>query len=261
MILSYLLTGEEEELPRATSTNTRLGRLQVAIKRDSEESPAQVYSELVANRLAQFLGLAVALGVIARDESSPGLSRFASLWVADHDTGVFDFSEADHAGDSPPAPEGSHNETGLYWKYRALCDKYPIESAQLAVFDLWIGNEDRDLNIKGQIGDYGANIVFALDQGSSLLSCDVTQDTSIKKLERSDHPSFHPMQRLLCALQCGQMVERICALPDWALVSAVVCDCQIGSVLPDRQYQLVDVLDKRRKFLGDLVQRVLLAPK
>lgn len=260
MILSYLLTGEESDLAQRTSTNARRGQLQVAIKRDSDEAEAQVYSELVANRLAQFLGLPVALGVAAKNEKNPELSTFASLWVADQDTGIFDFTEAKPQENSPPAPSGAHNEAGFYWEFKALCDRFPIDAAQLAVFDLWIGNQDRDLNIKGQIKDFGANILFALDQGDSLLSCDLTVKDSLDKLRSDDFPDMHPMMGMLGSFVCGEMVERISALPDWALLSAVVCGVQVGTVLPDTQYQLYEVLDERRKRLRNIVQRVLLSP-
>lgn len=262
-ILSYLLTGEETELAQRTTTGATRGQLQVAIKRDGAENPTQVYSELVANRLAQFLGLPVAVGVAARDDADPRVSRFASLWVADHDARVFDFTEADPDPDSPPAPAGAHNETGFYWQFKKLCERHPMEAAQLAVFDLWIGNEDRDLNIKGQLDEGQGNepnVLFALDQGNSLLSCGMNIDDSLKKLRSSDFPSMHPMKGMLSGFECGEMVERINAMPDWAMLSAIVCGTQIGSVIPDRQYELYDVLDERRKLLRELVQRVLVAP-
>jgi hypothetical protein len=259
-ILSYLLIGEETDLDQRTTTRARRGQIQAAIKRDGEQNPAQVYSELVANRLAQFLGLPVALGVMARDRTDPDLTRFASLWVADHDTQVFDFTEAEPDPHAPPAPDGAYNETGFYWEFKRLCDRHPIEAAQLAVFDLWIGNQDRDLNIKGQLDEGGPKILFALDQGDSLLSCGLDWRRSLEKLNSPAYPSFHPLMGMLGAFECGEMVERIAALPDWAMLSAIVCDVQVGSVLPDIQYQLYDVLDQRRKLLRELVQRVLLAP-
>lgn len=259
-ILSYLLTGEEAELAQRTTTEARLGQIQVAIKRDGDQNPTQVYSELVANRLAQFLGLPVALGVAARDSIDPSLSRFASLWVADHDTQMFDFTEAEPDPEAPSAPVGAYNETGFYWQFKKLCERYPIEAAQLAVFDLWIGNEDRDLNIKGQLDENRPNIVFALDQGNALLSCGLNLKDSLDKLGSPDFPEIHPMMGMLGPFECGEMVERICALPDWSMLSAIVCGVQVGSVLPDNQYELYEVLDERRKLLRDLVQRVLLSP-
>lgn len=260
-ILSYLLVGEESDLGQKSTTKARRGQIQVAVKRDGGENPAQVYSELVANQLAQFLGLPVALGVVARDATDPKLSRFASLWVADHDTRIFDFTEADPDPDAPAAPAGAYNETGFYWEFKRLCDRYPIEAAQLAVFDLWIGNEDRDLNIKGQLEESGPNILFALDHGNALLSCGVDAKTSLKKLSAPDFPNIHPMMGILGPFECGEMVERINALPDWAMLSAIICGVQVGSVLPDTQYELYEVLDGRRKMLRDLVQRVLISPK
>lgn len=262
-ILSYLLTGEEAELEQRTTTGARRGQLQVVVKRDGNENPAHVYSELVANRLAQFLGLPVAVGVAARDASDPSVSRFASLWVAHHDAHVFDFTAADPNPNAPPAPPGAHNETGFYWEFKRLCERHPMEAAQLAVFDLWIGNEDRDLNIKGQLDegkDNEPHVLFALDQGNSLLSCGMGIQDSIAKLNSVHFPTMHPMAGLLGGFECGEMAERINAMPDWAMLSAIVCGVQIGSVTPDVQYQLYDVLSERRKLLRELVQRVLAAP-
>lgn len=262
-ILSYLLIGDESDLAQRTTTQARQGQLQVAVKRDGSENPTQVYSELVANRLAQFLGLPVAVGVAARDAADPSVSRFASLWVADHDARIFDFTEADPNPSAPPAPAGAYNETGFYWEFKQLCERHPIEAAQLAVFDLWIGNEDRDLNIKGQLDegkDNEPNVLFALDQGNSLLSCGADVKDSIAKLESASFPAMHPMAGLLGAFECGEMVERINAMPDWAMLSAIVCGVRIGSVIPDVQYQLYDVLYQRRKLLRELVQRLLVAP-
>lgn len=262
-ILSYLLVGEESELAQRTTTAARRGQLQVVVKRDGAENPTQVYSELVANRLAQFLGLPVAIGVAAQDANDTSLSRFASLWVADQHARVFDFTEAAPDPHAPSAPKGVHNEAGFYWEFKRLCERHPLEAAQLAVFDLWIGNEDRDLNIKGQLDagfDNEPNVLFALDQGNSLLSCGRNIEESIARLGSESFPRMHPMTGLLGAFECGEMVERITALPDWSLISAIVCGVQVGSVVPDRQYELFEVLSERRKLLGELVQRVLLAP-
>lgn len=262
-VLSYLLVGEEHELPQKTTTNAKRGHIQVVVKRDGEENPTQVYSELVANRLAQFLGLPVAVGVAARDAADPDVSSFASLWVAEHGTRVFDFTEAAPDPDTPPTPDGVFNETGLYWQFKQLCERHPMEAAQLAVFDLWIGNEDRDLNIKGQL-DEGSenepNVLFALDQGNSLLSCGLNVKDSMSKLESDLFPTMHPMRGLLGAFECAEMVARIRAMPDWAMMSAIVCGVRIGSVTPDVQYTLLDVLDQRRALLRELVKRILLSP-
>lgn len=263
-VLSYLLVGDEQELSQRTTTNAKRGHIQVVVKRDGEENPTQVYSELVANRLAQFLGLPVAVGVAAQDVADPHVSRFASLWVADHDTRVFDFTEAEPDQNASPMPHGAYNETGFYWQFKQLCERHPMEAAQLAVFDLWIGNEDRDLNIKGQIDgdvkDNEPNVLFALDQGNSLLSCGLSVRDSIGKLESDSFPTMHPMTGLLGPFECGEMVERILAMPDWAMLSAIVCGIRIGSVTPDMQFELYDVLDQRRKLLRELVKRVLLTP-
>lgn len=264
-VLSYRISGEEHQLKQHTSTGARKGHIKAVLKHDSEENHSQVYSELVANRLAQFLGLPVAVGVAISDADNQSITRFASLWVEDITANVFDFTSEVPPQYQPPEPNkknGVHRD--FYWQYKRLCSLHPIEAAQLAVFDLWVGNEDRELNLKGRVdGEVGGNelnVFFSLDQGDSLLSCGGSKEDSLKKLQSPSFPSFSPMSSFLNPFECGLMTERIKSIPDWALMSAVVCGVQVGSVTPDMQYMLLDVLDKRREVLCQLVERVLLTP-
>lgn len=264
VILSYALDGKERPLDKLqTSTGAKKGSVKAIIKYDNEEAPTQVYSEFVANRLAQFLGLPVAIGVPINNNDGH-VNRFASLWVSDTNTdGFFDFSEQEPTNRSLPDDEAAQSRD-YYWEYKALCELYPIETAKLAVFDLWTGNDDRTINMKGILNAahhaHGVNRLYAIDQGSSLLSCSYNVTRSIERLESDTFPSRSPMQGFVNQAECSYMVERIRSIPDWALESAVLCDIQIGSVMPDMQYMLLDILDKRRKFLSDMVQRVLFNP-
>lgn len=265
-VLSYRISGEEHQLKQHTSTGAKKGHIKAVLKHDSEENHSQVYSELVANRLAQFLGLPVAVGVAISDADNQSITRFASLWVEDITANVFDFTSEAPPHYQPLEPnkkDGVHRD--FYWQYKQLCSLHPIEAAQLAVFDLWVGNEDRELNLKGRLDGGDAtrnelNVFFALDQGDSLLSCGSSKEESFKKLQSPDFPDFSPMSSFLNPFECELMIERISSMPEWALMSAVVCGVQVGSVTPDMQYMLLDVLDKRREILGQLVERVLLTP-
>lgn len=264
-ILSYRTSGAEQSLELHTSTGATKGHIKAVFKHDSQENHSQVYSELVANRLAQLLGLPVALGVGISDNGNQSITRFASLWVEDVTSKVFDFTTENPVHFQPQIPDAQCNiHRDFYWEYEKLCKTHPIEAAQIAVFDLWVGNEDRELNLKGRlegkISEHELNVFFALDQGDSLMSCGPTKEESLVRLGSPSFPDFSPMKGLLQPFECGLMIERIKSLPEWALTSAIVCGVQVGSVTPDMQYMLFDVLDKRRKFLGELVERVLFTP-
>ena len=61
-ILSYKIL-EKTKPNEISTTGAEEGVLSILIKTDNEHYKAQVYSELVANRLAMFLGIPVAIGV------------------------------------------------------------------------------------------------------------------------------------------------------------------------------------------------------
>ena len=114
-----------------------------------------------------FLGIPVVVGVPARAATDERL-RFAALRAAEASLNVYDFTDDDHA--DPDAdeyaevvlPEGMHTQSGHAYAIKSLCEKYPLETAQIAVFDLWIGNEDRALNFKAELSNQDRGVIFAL---------------------------------------------------------------------------------------------------
>ncbi|UUM27069.1 hypothetical protein NQU59_15555 [Acinetobacter colistiniresistens] len=128
---------------------------------------------------------------------------------------------------------------------------YPKQISYIAVFDYWIGNQDRPLNFKAELQKDGRGLIFALDQGSSLLACKSTIDASFEALKNTEYPSIHPFQKLLSPLFVGEMIERINGIPDWALESATIFDENIGNVTIADQYALFESLRYRRKFLRE----------
>ena len=262
-ILCYEITGAAVPTARS-STGALDGQLSAVLKVDHEAAKAQVYAELVANRLAMFLGIPVVVGVPARGAHADAALHFAALRAAEAGLDVYDFT-ADDASDpddedeaSEPLPTGMYRNSGHARPMAALCQKYPLEAAAIAVFDLWIGNEDRALNFKAELAGGDRGVMFALDQGSSLLACRPSVDESLQWLARSDFPSFHPFQKLVNARYCGAMVERICSMPDWAILSATAYDDTVGNVTLDEQYAAYAALLERKQLLGALVDRVLL---
>lgn len=263
-ILCYEISGDSSPNERST-TGAEDGHIAAVLKGDHQEASAQLYSELAANRLAMFLGIPVLVGVPARRSIDATAMRFAALRAAEAGLDIYDFTDEDRGDgddedeeqDAIEVPEGVYRNTGHVRAMAALCAKYPLEAAAIAVFDLWIGNEDRALNFKGQIRGADRGVIFALDQGSSLLSCRSTVDSSIDLLSRQDFPSFHPFQKLVNARYCGAMVERVVSMPDWAIEAATVYQDTVGNVILPDQYQCYEALRERKAILDGLVDRVL----
>jgi hypothetical protein len=269
-ILCYEITGTTSPNQRST-TGAEDGHIGAVLKTDHEDAGAQLYSEIAANRLATFLGIPVLIGVPARRSHETTSLRFAALRAVEAGLDIYDFTDEDRTdgdgdGDADvetaamalDLPIGVYRKTGHVRAIAALCQKYPFEAAAIAVFDLWIGNEDRALNFKAQIGNVERGVIFALDQGSSLLSCRSTVDTSLAWLERPNYPTFHPFQKLVNGRYCGGMVERITTMPDWSIEAATVFQDTVGNVVLPDQYACYEMLQQRKALLGELVDRVLL---
>lgn len=264
-ILCYEITGDSQPNERST-TGAENGHIAAVLKRDHQDASAQLYSELAANRLAMFLGIPVLVGVPARRSTESNPLQFAALRAAEAGLDIYDFTAEDKSEENDETddtdhikiPDGVYRNTGHVRGIAALCMKYPLEAAAIAVFDLWIGNEDRSLNFKAQIRGKDRGVIFALDQGSSLLSCRSTIEKSIERLGHEEYPSFHPFQKLVNARLCGAMVERVQSMPDWAIEAATVYQDSVGNVtLPD-QYQCYELLQLRKGFLDSLVDRILI---
>lgn len=262
-ILCYEIIGEA--LPNHLSTTgAKDGQIAAVLKCDHEEANAQVYSELAANRLAMFLGIPVVVGVPARSAPPDLGMRFAALRAAEAGLDIYDFTTddplegKDEPEDAPPLPSGVYLQGAHLRATAAMCKRYPLETAFIAVFDLWIANQDRVYNFKAQLSAADRGVIFALDQGSSLLACRAQVADSLEALGNGAFPSHHPFQKLVNSRYCGVMVERICAMPDWAIQAATTYDDTVGNVTLDEQFAAYVALLERRKFLGDLVDRVLL---
>ena len=69
-----------------------------------------------------------------------------------------------------------------------------------------------------------------MDQEASLLSCTDRRPLALELLRSADFPRFHAFQKLVSPLYCGEMIERITAIPDWAMYAAMTFDDNMGSV-------------------------------
>lgn len=258
-VLCYSVAAQLHPNEQSTTGATE-GYIAALLKNDHPAAKAQVYSELVANRLAMFLGLPVALGVPAKPESQATGVTFASLRAHERERDFYDFTLSDERALEPPEnmPDGVYADVGHVDELMRLSQLYPKELSFLAVFDLWIGNEDRPLNFKAELSKGDRGVMFAVDHGSSLLACRSDIDNSLELLFDDKFPDFHPFQRLITPLYVGQMIERIISMPDWAIEAATVYNDIIGSVTVADQYALYDVLIDRKSYLHNLSQQVLL---
>jgi hypothetical protein len=155
--------------------------------------------------------------------------RFAALRAAEAGLDIYDFTDEDRGDgdddddeDAPRCLTACTATPATCARWRRCAQKYPLEAAAIAVFDLWIGNEDRALNFKGQIR--GAGSGRHLRAGPGLIAAGVPLDGRqvARMLSRPDYPSFHPFQKLVNARYCGAMVERVVSMPDWAIEAATV---------------------------------------
>ena len=173
----------------------------------------------------------------------------------------YDFTDHDASfdddGDDGIVP-GMHVESGHVSALQRVCQRFPLETAQIAVFDLWIGNDDRPGNLKAELSEDSFGAIFAMDQGASLLSCTDRRPLALELLRSADFPRFHAFQKLVASLYCGEMIERITAIPDWAMYAAMTFDDNVGSVTIAEQYEVCEILKDRRRFLRELVETVLL---
>lgn len=257
-VLCYQIAAQLQPNKKST-TGAQDGHLSVVIKSDHPNCKAQVYSELVANRLAMFLGIPVALGVPAKSHHDHAVVHFASLKAHEDDRDFYDFTNDDDRAEEPPedAPEGLHIEQGHIHELLSLSKLYPKELSYIAVFDLWIGNEDRPLNFKAELSKGDRGILFAVDHGSALLACRANLDASLTLLYKDTFPSFHPFQKLVNPVFAGQMIERILSMPDWAIEAATVYEDVIGNVTLADQYALYSVLVDRKRYLSKQVAAFL----
>ena len=193
-----------------------------------------MYSELVANRLAALVGVDAATGALVAHDT--GL-KFASLRLANIAAGAIRIETEE--------------------EFERASSRYASQCARIAVFDLWIGNEDRVGNLLASIGPNAEYLVVAIDHGRTLLGCIDGVDEAMKYLQSSDLPKSHPMAGMLDRAHCKEMVERIRNVRvEWIYE---VCDLgdTCGSVMPVDQVELGEALVERREFLREVVERVL----
>ena len=235
-IIAYTLSGVREVAGRG-ATAPEVGDVAAIIKQDGGESRAQVYCEFVAGRLAAMVGVTVAAGVLVTH--ARGL-RYASLKIAEVGFSLTDV-EFGHAAE--------------------VASRYPVEAANLAVFDAWICNTDRAGNLRANLAESTDNLLIGIDHGGSLLSVADTIDAAIERLRSTNWPPTHLFQGMVNPALLQPMIERIQRLPDETIQDACVLSGTIGSVILPDQAVLAEALIWRRDHLPEIVQWMLLAER
>jgi hypothetical protein len=217
------------------ATSPEFGEVSAVIKQDNQESRAQVYSEYVGTRLAALLGVQAAAGVFV--SHSRGL-RYASLMISEVGFSLTDI-DYEHAEE--------------------VAQRYPVEAAKLAVFDVWIGNIDRAGNLRANLGESTDNLIVGIDHGGCLLSGGNDIDAALDRLRDKQWPPNHIFQGLVHSYYVQSMVDRIQRLSNEAIEEACMLGGTVGSVMLTDQAMLAEVLTNRRDWLAEMVPAALQA--
>lgn len=212
------------------ATESHIGEVEAIIKQDHNEARGQVYSELVAYRLATMIGVEAACGALVAHDT--GL-KYASLVVSNIVASSRDIStKADVA---------------------RVTARYPVECARIAVFDIWIGNDDRLGNLRANVTRSSDNLIVALDHGRSLLGSGTDPIDALHWLERRDFPGDHPFSGHLDRRYCEEALKRIQDLSPESIADACILNDTCGAVMIPEQAELANILDERRTWLASLV--------
>lgn len=198
-----------------------------------QDAPNCVYNELVAMRLGVCLGAPIAMGTLVAAERGEG---FVSLMV-----GATNFTLPDL-------------DSGLR---ESAAKKFPLHAASLLAFDIFIGNIDRECNLKVDMKRPGMQFFAAFDHSHCLLDNNLDTEISLRDLGSSElilneHPFFKTSgvtfeQTLICA-------QQISKLPEEMIVNSCVFGEKFRCVTLDQQERLAEALLHRRKVLPKIIR-------
>lgn len=209
------------------------GTLDAVLKQDSDNSPACVYNETVALRLAQRAGVPLAMGVPSVGD---GGVYFASLMVG---------------GLSISLPNLSRK------RMEGVAKRYPTEAAAIFVFDVWILNDDREHNLKANLTQNPLHLVAAIDHEQTLLGRYGDMLQSLDALEQLEVPRNHPLGGHVQRQRVDRWVAQMQAMSDDSIDDALVLGYSVGGVHERSQIRLAKAMKQRRDALADLVVRAL----
>ena len=218
-------------VPGGSMTEPIRGSLDVVLKQDSANSPCCVYNEIVALRLAQRLGVPLAMGVPSVGD---GGTYFASLTVGGLSINLPNLT-------SKRMPD--------------VARRYPSEAASIFVFDVWTLNDDRENNIKANLTAADIHLVAGIDHEQSLLGRYGDMNASLQALMNLEVPIGHPLRKQLNPAHVAHWVSQIQALNDKAIEDGVILGFNVSGVFENMQRKLAEAMKARRDVLPALVQR------
>ncbi|MDN5873672.1 MAG: hypothetical protein L0H29_04735, partial [Sinobacteraceae bacterium] len=231
--VTYKLTKRLRKVGKG-STESHIGQVEAVVKQDHNEARGQVYSELVAYRLATMVGVEAACGALVVHDT--GL-MYASLVVSNIVANARDIS----------------TKTDIV----KAAKRYPIQCARIAVFDLWIGNDDRPGNLRADVRQSADDLIVALDHGRSLLGNGNDPYDALQWLARNDFPDTHPFAGLLDRRYCEDSLKRIVGLSEESITDACLLNDTCGAVMMPEQAALAELLNRRRAWLPELMVHAL----
>ncbi len=198
-----------------------------------QEAPNCVYNELVAMRLGVCLGAPIAMGTLVAAERG---EAFVSLMV-----GATNFTLPDL-------------DSGMR---ESASKKFPLHAATLLAFDIFIGNIDRECNLKVDMKRPGMQIFSAFDHSHSLLDSSLDVEASLKELGSNalilgGHPFIKTAG--VTFAETLQVAERISKLPEEMIFNACVFGEKFRCVTVDQQERLAEALLHRRKVLPKIIR-------
>ncbi len=209
------------------------GTLDVVLKQDSDNSPCCVYNETVALRLAQRLGVPLAMGVPSVGD---GGMYFASLIVG---------------GLSINLPNIAAKKMGQ------VAERYPSDAAAIFIFDVWVLNDDRENNLKANLTSSPLHLIAAIDHEQALLGRYGDMAKSLNALEALEAPTRHPLREHVNQQQIERWVARVQSMKNSEIDEAIVLGYSVGGVHQRCQLHLAKAMKARRDSLPELVRKAL----
>lgn len=200
------------------------------LKFDGPEAPHCVYSEIVTLRLAQTLHIPIADGVVV---STGAGEAYASLEVASPGIDLPDIMRS---------------------QCKKVAKQYPDGAAAIVAFDLWIGNWDREANLKASLVTPHIPLFRGFDHSHALVNIDNDVMRSIQRLRAGELiVESHPFFGLVDRKRVENWIGRITSMPTVYIDECCHFGRAFRGVNEHTQARLSNALNERRSFLIDLL--------
>lgn len=215
-------------------TKVSLCTMSAYLKFDCDESPYCVYNEQVACQLAQTLHVPTAIGVVT---IMPDGQAFASLKV--WSTGI-------------DMPNLTHRAAII-----EVAKRYPEEVAALVAFDVFIGNNDREQNVKACVVSDHIHLFLAIDHSHCLLTIDDRAELSLDRLKSGELiVRTHPFYGFVDTKLLVNWVNRIAKLDEQYIEECCLMGQPLKAVTKGLQKDLAKALLIRQKMLPQIIDKI-----